>query len=175
MDARPDDKRYTYADYCKWDDGLRWELIDGVPYSMAPGPSQQHQSISMSLSVKIFNFLSNNNPCKVIAAPFDVRLNHDKEDDTVVQPDIIVVCDENKLDEKSCIGAPDLVIEILSPTTSRHDRVTKLQLYQRYKITEYWIVDPDEKTVHIHILKITVITRKYIQKQTKYLFTASKD
>ena len=152
MDARQSEKRYTYADYCTWDDGERWELIDGIPYAMAPSPSQLHQSLSMDISNQLYNYLKDKE-CKVFAAPFDVRLNPDTDDDIVVQPDIIVVCDDTKLDGKSCNGAPEMVIEILSPSTQRHDRVVKLQLYQRYGVEEYWIVDPEEKTVQTHILE----------------------
>ncbi|MCL2046769.1 MAG: Uma2 family endonuclease [Oscillospiraceae bacterium] len=144
--------KLSYSDYYSWDDGKRWELIDGIPYAMAPGPSQEHQSISMGISNQLYNFLKGKT-YKVFSAPFDVRLNHDSEDDTVVQPDIIVVCDETKLDGKSCNGAPDMVVEILSPTSERNDRVVKFHLYLRYGVNEYWIVDPVEKTVQTHILE----------------------
>jgi len=90
------EEHYTYADYCKWDDDNRWELIDGIPYMMAPAPTDEHQGISAELSRQIGNFLQNK-PCKVRTAPYDVRLNAEEGDDTVVQPDIVVICDSNKI------------------------------------------------------------------------------
>jgi len=138
--------RYTYADYCKWDDGERWELIDGAPYMMSPAPSPIHQGISREIAGQLFNFLKEN-PCKLFTAPFDVRLNAGKADDTVVQPDLLVICDLSKIDDKGCVGAPDLVIEILSPATIRHDRIIKFRLYQKAGVREYWIVDPDTQSI----------------------------
>ena len=143
--------RYTYSDYCSWDDGERWELIDGVPYAMSPSPMRKHQGVSMALSSQLYNFLKEK-PCKVYHAPFDVRLNADAEDDTVCQPDIVVVCDKSKLDEKGCKGAPDLVIEILSPSSLRMDRLIKLTKYRQAGVREYWIVDPDNRGVEAYVL-----------------------
>ena len=150
-EALPEYKRYTYADYCSWEDDVRRELIDGVPYAMS-APSRSHQKTSMQLSVLLGNFLKGK-PCEVFAAPFDVRLNADTRDDTVVQPDVLVVCDESKLDEKGCIGAPDLAIVILSPSTAMRDKVLKYRWYLRSGVREYWIVSPDDKTVMVCILK----------------------
>ena len=144
-------ERYTYADYCSWNDEKRYELIDGIPYALA-APSRSHQKTSMQISSIINNYLAGK-PCEVFAAPFDVRLNADTLDDTVVQPDILVVCDESKLNEKGCIGAPDMVVEIISPSTSMRDRVLKLNRYLLAGVREYWIVDPDDMTVMVHILK----------------------
>ena len=144
--------KYTYADYCTWDDSERWELIDGVPYAMAPAPTWQHQGISVVLSGQLREFLKGK-PCNVFTAPFDVRLNANDEDDTVVQPDLVVICDRSKLSGTGCIGAPDLVIEILSPSTARHDKWIKLQQYQLAGVREYWIVDPDSQTVSAHLLE----------------------
>ena len=152
MALQKETQRYTYADYCVWDDGERWELIDGVPYMMSPAPSRVHQSISGQLYGQLFNFLKDK-PCKVYHAPFDVRLNIDKEDDTIVQPDLLVVCDESKLDDKGCKGAPDMVIEIVSPSTAQHDKVLKFNKYLQVGVREYWIVDPDSKTVTVHVLE----------------------
>ena len=144
---------YTYADYCSWDDGKRWELIEGAPYSMSPSPSWIHQSISVNISRQLSTFLIGKT-CKVFAAPFDVRLNADTVDDTVVQPDIVIVCDRTKLEEKGgCKGVPDMVVEILSPSTATYDRLTKFRQYQKAGVREYWIVDPDSKTVSVHILE----------------------
>jgi Uma2 family endonuclease len=143
---------YTYADYCTWDDSERWELIDGVAYAMSPAPSWGHQDISGNLLRFFLNFLYGKE-CKVFHAPFDVRLNADKNDDTVVQPDIVIICDRSKLQGTGCVGAPDMVVEILSPSTSSHDRVVKFQLYEKAGIREYWIVDPEAKAVIAHVLE----------------------
>lgn len=151
---RKEEYQYTYADYLTWDDGQRWEIIDGVPYCMSPAPSRYHQEISGVLFAHIYNFLENKT-CKVYAAPFDVRLSDRKNETdentlTVVQPDIVVVCDEKKLDDRGCKGSPDLIIEILSPSTSARDMKDKLFLYEKYGIKEYWIVDPFNKIVVIY-------------------------
>jgi len=145
------DSRYTYSEYCTWDDELRWELIDGVAYAMS-APSTAHQSISTNILLKLGTYLEGT-PCRVFHAPFDVRLNADKGDDTVVQPDIIVVCDKSILADTSCKGAPDLVIEIISPSSSRRDRTIKFDKYREAGVREYWIVDPDTKIMAAHILK----------------------
>jgi len=147
-----EDMRYTYADYASWDDDIRYELIDGIPYVMF-APSTAHQSILMDLSRQFAGFLKGK-PCRVFAAPYDVCLSGlGDEDDTVVQPDILVVCDESKIDDKRCNGAPDMTIEILSPSTSKRDLLTKLIKYQNAGVREYWIVDPDEEAVKVHILE----------------------
>lgn len=152
MPLPQENERYTYADYCTWDDSERWELIEGIPYAMSPAPAPRHQAISGELHAQLHAFLKGK-PCKLYAAPFDVRLNADDEDDTVVQPDLVVICDSSKIDDKGCKGAPDLVIEILSPSTARHDRMVKFQQYQQAGVREYWIVDPDTKTVQVSILR----------------------
>ena len=145
-------RRFTYADYCTWGDDERWELIDGVAYAMAPGASEFHQGISGNLHLQIGQFLRGKN-CKVFYAPFDVRLNADTKDNTVVQPDLLVVCDRSKLDGKACVGAPDMIVEILSPSTELRDKMVKFKLYLQSGVREYWIVDPDAKLVTVHILK----------------------
>jgi Uma2 family endonuclease len=143
---------YTYRDYLKWDDGERWELIDGVPYSMSPAPGRQHQQISLSLERQIDSYLSDKS-CAMYHAPFDVRFVDAKDTvaddyiDTVVQPDIVVVCDPEKLDDRGCKGSPDLIVEILSPSTTRMDMTVKFDLYQRFGVKEYWIVHPKDQTV----------------------------
>ena len=144
-------KRYTYADYCTWDDSERWELIEGAPYAMSPAPSSVHQGISREIAGQLFNFLKGK-PCRLFTAPFDVRLNADREDDTVVQPDLVVICDRSKIDDRGCKGAPDLVVEILSPSTARMDKLLKFNQYQQAGVREYWIVDPDTKTVQVCLL-----------------------
>ena len=157
MDAIRGGERYTYADYAAWNDGKRWELIDGVPYemtftAMAPAPGYAHQSAVGELFAQMHGFLRGK-PCKAFIAPFDVRLDAGGEDDTVVQPDIVVVCDRSKLDEKGCNGAPDLIVEVLSPSTAGHDKLVKFNKYLQAGVREYWIVDPDTKTASVHILK----------------------
>ena len=143
--------RYTYNEYCAWDESERWELIDGVPYAMSPAPTPTHQGISVRLTVQLGNFLKGKQ-CKLFTAPFDVRLNADGDDNTVVQPDLVVIYDHSKIDDNGCVGAPDLIIEILSPSTARHDRMVKLQQYRQAGVREYWIVDPETKTVQVCIL-----------------------
>ena len=137
--------RYTFADLLTWDDSAHYELIDGEAYMMAP-PLRVHQEISGELYWQIASFLRGK-PCKVYAAPFAVRPFADETEDTVVEPDITVVCDSAKLDRYGCKGAPDMVIEILSPSTRHRDLSMKYRLYQRAGVREYWIVDPDRRAV----------------------------
>ena len=149
--------RFSYSDYCKWTDDGRWELIDGVEYDMSPAPSRIHQKISGELFVRIYNVLKERQ-CDVYAAPFDVRLPDyaeasDEEIFTLVQPDMVVVCDESKLDERGCMGAPDLVIEILSPYTAGKDMKIKRDLYEQHGVREYWLVHPTDKTVMVYRLR----------------------
>lgn len=148
-------KRYTYADYLTWFDDKRRELIDGF-INLMSGPTRKHQKVSIIIVNKIYNFLENKK-CEVYSAPFDVRLpkNNETADSkiyNVVQPDIVVVCDPKKLDDKGCIGAPDLIVEILSSGTSKRDLKDKYFLYEESGVTEYWIAYPNEKTIHIFIL-----------------------
>jgi len=158
--ARKEDQRYTYSDYLQWDDDQRWELIDGVPFLMS-APTRRHQQILGNLFNQLYNFLKGK-PCEVYVAPFDVRLNANTLDNTVVQPDILVVCDNEKLDDAGCKGAPDFVIEIISPSTSSHDRFRKFDVYRKAGVKEYWIVEPDIKKVSVHTLSIEeYITRIY--------------
>ena len=145
-------RQYTYADYEKIDDDNRYEIIDGVIYLMS-APNIAHQRISRELSLQLGNFLLDK-PCEVFAAPVDVCLNAAGDNDkTVVQPDIIVVCDKSKLDRKRCNGAPDLAIEILSPSSSSHDMIRKYNKYKSTGVREYWIVSPDSRLVHACVLK----------------------
>jgi Uma2 family endonuclease len=154
--ALPAEKeRYTFADCLTWDEGERTELIYGAVFMLA-SPSRSHQEISGELFRQLANYLVGK-ACKVYAAPFDVRLFEKEGDtpedvDTVVVPDLCVVCDKSKLDERGCKGAPDLIIEILSPTSRRHDRLVKLELYQRAGVREYWLVNPEDKTVQVMLL-----------------------
>jgi Uma2 family endonuclease len=144
--------RYTYREYREWDDTERWELIDGHAYNMTPAPSRVHQEICGELFRQFANYLTDN-ICRVYSAPFDVRLPQgDEADDditSVVQPDLSVVCDRTKLDDKGCKGSPDLIIEVISPSTARKDLKEKLPLYEKTGVREYWIVDPAAKTVMV--------------------------
>lgn len=147
---------YTYKDYALWPDEERWELIEGVPYNMSAAPSRFHQEISGALFNSIYNYLKDKS-CKVYHAPFDVRLPKGQESEeailTVVQPDIAVICDQSKLDEKGCKGAPDLVIEIVSPSTVSKDMKEKLAVYERHGVKEYWIIHPIDKLAIVYRLQ----------------------
>ena len=150
-------KKYSYADYLTWSDDERWELIDGVPYNMSPAPVPNHQRISMEFSRQIANYLIDKT-CEVFATPIDVRFpkgkkKNDKEIFDVVQPDIIIVCNQDKIDDKGCLGAPDIAMEILSPSTASRDVIKKRRLYEKNKVKQYWIVDPHEKEVYIYKLQ----------------------
>lgn len=153
--ALPTEKaQYTFADCLTWDENELIEIIDGKAFMMAT-PSRIHQKISGELFRQLANYLEGKK-CEVYAAPFSVRLfeqNGDRPDDvdTVVEPDISVVCDRNKLDIHGCKGAPDLIVEILSPSSLRHDRLVKLNLYQRAGVREYWIVDPENRSVTVFL------------------------
>ena len=141
--------RYTFADVLTWPDDERAELIDGEVILMAPAPSRGHQGISVELIRQFANYLEGKK-CKAYHAPFDVRLFEKDGDtpedvDTVVEPDITIVRDPSKLDDRGCKGAPDMVVEILSPSTQRHDRLVKLGLYQRAGVREYKTVRDKRK------------------------------
>ncbi|MGB1282992.1 MAG: Uma2 family endonuclease, partial [Polaribacter sp.] len=153
-------KTYTYADYLLWQFSERVELIKGKIFKMSPAPKRIHQDISRNIEFKLFAHLRKQ-PCKVYYAPFDVRLSKKKKDqliETVVQPDICVICDEKKLDDRGCLGAPDLIVEILSPSTKKKDITDKFNLYEENGVREYWIVDPDNQTLLKYVLK----DKKYI-------------
>lgn len=148
-------RRYTFADYLAQGSDERLEVIHGEAVMMAP-PSSRHQEISFELGRQLGNYLDGK-PCRVYPAPFGVRLfeqdGEGSEDvDTVVEPDLSVVCDRSKIDRYGCKGAPDLVVEVLSPSSLRHDRFVKLGLYQRAKVREYWIVDPEYQSVQVFTL-----------------------
>ncbi|MGQ9557968.1 MAG: Uma2 family endonuclease [Desulfurispora sp.] len=149
-------ERYCYTDYLQWPDNQRWELINGVPYLMTPAPSRRHQEILGNLFGLIWSFLRSAAGCRVFMAPFDVRLpakgQNEADIDNVVQPDLVVVCDETRLDEKGCLGAPDIVVEIISLATARKDLGLKFDLYERCGVPEYWVVFPQEKAVQVYKL-----------------------
>lgn len=148
-------KTYSYADYFSWKFKERVELLKGKIMQMSPAPSRQHQRISSYVGNKLYNYLSNSK-CQVYSAPFDVRLERvkdDKEVENVVQPDICVVCDITKLDDRGCSGAPELIVEILSPGNSNKEMKYKFELYEVSGVEEYWIVNPAEKVVLQYVLK----------------------
>lgn len=148
-------KKYTYAEYLRFPDHERWEIIDGVPY-MQSAPTWQHQSISRELMLQ-FGIYFRNHKCRVFAAPFDLRLlsleEKDEEATNICQSDLLVVCDESKLMGTGYSGVPSLVVEILSPATARSDRFLKFTLYEQFGVGEYWIVEPDTKLVSVFILQ----------------------
>ncbi|MDR1620879.1 MAG: Uma2 family endonuclease [Synergistaceae bacterium] len=151
MDAvKKTTERYTYGDYCTWDDGLRWELIDGEAFCMSPSPKTSHQILLVALTWQLGNYFQGKD-CQVLTAPLDVMLPRggeaEKEIDTVVQPDVMILCDKAKLQDNGIKGAPDVVFEILSPSTAQRDLLDKLYLYERAGVREYLIVDPDNRTV----------------------------
>ena len=152
-------KEYTYSDYLLWQFSERVELIRGFIRKMSPAPNRYHQVVSINLTGLFYNSFRKH-PCDVYVAPFDVRLPipSKKKDTTVVQPDICVVYDKSKLDDAGCNGAPELMIEILSPNNSKHDVDTKFKLYEEAGVLEYWIVEPVEKIIFVY----TLVNGKYI-------------
>ena len=149
-------KTYSYADYLKWQFEERVELIKGKLFKMSPAPSRKHQEIASLFHGQLYQFL-NSQSCQLYFAPFDVRLTPRKADKsdkihTVVQPDICVICDRRKLDDKGAIGAPDLIIEILSPGNSQTEMKNKFEVYEENGVREYWIVDPANEVVWAYIL-----------------------
>lgn len=149
----PKKEGYTYGDYLTWSDDRRWEIIDGEAFDMTPAPPTLHQEISGNLSGLLWSFL-HEKPCKVFHAPFDVRLPKGNEVDedvkTVIQPDIVIVCDEKKVDERGTRGAPDIAVEILSPSTASRDHILKRRLYERHGVKEYWLIDPTNRIMHVY-------------------------
>jgi len=150
-------KRYTYADYLTWMDDVRRELYDGFIKLMTPAPSSKHQEISVNLTISLGSFLIRK-VCKLYHAPSDVRFPknrkslEDKQVYTVLQPDLYIVCDLSKLDARGCLGAPDLIIEIVSPKNSKRDLKDKFDIYQEHGVREYWIVNPNDENVSVFFL-----------------------
>jgi len=151
-------KRYTYADYLTWLDDKRRELINGFIHLMS-APLRRHAGVSSEIYHLIKSYIKKNKgQCQVYYAPFDVRLplygsNDDDQIFDVVQPDICLICDLSKLDVRGCIGAPDLIVEVLSPSTLKHDWNYKFNLYEKAGVKEYWIVDPKAKTANVFLLQ----------------------
>jgi Uma2 family endonuclease len=151
-------KKYSYADYLTWQFEQAVELIKGKILPMA-APNRKHQTISREIHGTMYIFFQNA-PCEFFAAPFDVRLydkkksvNANKDVYTVVQPDLCIICDEAKLDDKGCIGAPDLIVEILSPGNSSKEMRTKKNLYAESGVREYWIIDPEHENAFQFLLE----------------------
>ncbi|MCP9766412.1 Uma2 family endonuclease [Lacihabitans sp. LS3-19] len=148
-------KKYSFADYLTWSFSERIELLKGLVFKMSPAPNTTHQRVSWELSGRLYNYFKNKD-CQTFSAPFDVRLPKgsaaENEIFTVVQPDLCVICDPNKIDERGCIGAPDLVIEILSPGNTTKEMKNKFEIYEEAGVREYWLVEPNDKVVLIYIL-----------------------
>jgi Uma2 family endonuclease len=161
-------EHFTYRDYKSWElkEGERYELIEGTAYAMS-APTDQHQAVSWELARQLGNYLVGK-PCKARAAPYDVRLFYDEDetDDTVVQPDISVICDEAKRGPEGCRGAPDVVIEILSPSNMSDDYIRKFNLYLKAGVREYWIISPETRAVQVFILRDGVYAGKVYEGET---------
>ena len=148
--AKKLEEKYTYQDYLTWDDDERWEIIEGEVYNMSPAPTIKHQSISRNISGLIFMKKEQLKNCSFFEAPTDVVF----DDLNVVQPDIFIVCDKNKITEKNIQGAPELVIEIISPSTELKDKREKFYLYEKFGVKEYIIVYPPEREyIERYVLK----------------------
>lgn len=149
------EKHYTYADYLTWPDDARYELIDGEAFLMAPAPLIEHQEVAGDVYHQLRNQLDGK-PCRPYIAPVDVRLPRaDEADaaiDTVVQPDVLVVCDAAKIDRRGVRGAPDWLLEVLSPSTAAHDQIAKRRTYERAGVREYWLVHPSDRTLTVYVL-----------------------
>jgi Uma2 family endonuclease len=147
---------YSYADYLKWHFEERIELIKGKIFKMSPAPATRHQLISGEIYFLFKSHLKRNH-CKVFISPFDVRLTPLRKQEsnkiyTVVQPDVCVVCDPNKIDSKGCVGAPDLVVEVLSPGNTDKEMNEKFEIYEENGVKEYWLVEPDHHVVLVYKL-----------------------
>ena len=150
------EKHYTYADYLQWPDETRYELIDGKAFLMSPAPLVEHQEIAGEVFRQLANQLDGQ-PCRPYIAPVDVRLPRkfeaDAAIDTVVQPDVLVVCDPSKIDRRGVRGAPDWVLEVLLPSTAAHDQIAKRRTYERAGVREYWLVHPGDRTLTVYVLE----------------------
>jgi Uma2 family endonuclease len=170
-----DTSRHTYGEYLTWAEDVRYELIDGEAYAIAPAPTRGHQRLVLEIVRQIADALDDS-PCEVNMAPFDVRLPESDEADeaiaTVVQPDIVVVCDPVKLDERGCRGAPDWIIEVLSPATAGHDQIRKLALYERHRVREYWLAHPTDRVVTVYRLADGAYDRPLVSEMQDQLRSA---
>lgn len=157
---RDKNNHYTFQDYLKWDDEKRYEIFDGEPVLLAT-PIPKHQGIISYLTAE-FHIHLRGKDCKAIPSPFAVRFSENDDynhADNVFEPDITIICDKNRLDQYGYMGAPSLIIEVLSPSTAKNDRVKKYNTYQRFGVFEYWIIDPSNETVEIYMLEDGVYQR----------------
>jgi Uma2 family endonuclease len=152
-EAPEENRQYTYADYLTWKGPERYQLLYGEAFMMA-APSVAHQAILVEMVIQFGNWLRGK-PCRVFAAPLDVRLfpEDDNSDDTVVQPDLLVVCDRTKFAKGSVNGSPDLAVEIVSPSTSKKEHFLKYGAYLEAGVQEYWVIYPEQKIVQVHVNK----------------------
>ncbi|MEZ5442866.1 MAG: Uma2 family endonuclease [Lysobacterales bacterium] len=146
-------QHYTYGDYLRWDDEQRWELIDGVPYLMAPAPTWRHQELVGDIYAQLHTQLKGK-PCRAAISPLDVRLpkgeESDERVDTVVQPDVLVVCEPERIDRRGVRGAPSFVLEVLSPSSASHDQIRKRRVYERAGVQEFWLLHPIDGVLTIY-------------------------
>lgn len=153
--ARRDHDYHTYGDYLRWPEDVRYELIDGMAYLMAPAPTLDHQDVAGEIYLQLRQGLKGKS-CRAFISPVDVRLpkahEADQDVDTVVQPDVLVVCDPSKLDRRGVRGTPDLVVEVLSPSTASHDQLLKRRVYERAGVPEYWLVHPTDRLLSVYRL-----------------------
>ena len=154
--AQRKEQHFTYADYQRWPEEARYELIDGEAFLMAPAPLIEHQIIAGEIFRQLANALDGQ-ACTPFVAPVDVRLPRadeaDEAIDTVVQPDVLVVCDPAKIDRRGVRGAPDWLLEVLSPSTAAHDQIAKRRTYERAGVREYWLVHPSDRTLTVYVLE----------------------
>lgn len=154
--ALKDQRFHTYREYLSWPEDVRYELIDGHAIMMSPAPLLDHQDITGEIFRQISNQLEGK-PCRPFIAPVDVRLPRgneaDEDIDTVVQPDVLIVCDPGKLDRRGVRGAPDWIAEVLSPSTAAHDQIVKRRIYEQAGVPEYWLVHPTDRTLMIYTLQ----------------------
>jgi Uma2 family endonuclease len=164
-----DTTHYTYADYKSWPEDVRYQLIDGEAFLMAPAPTVGHQAVVIDVASQAHAALKGT-ACQVLTAPLDVRLpkadESDDQIDTVVQPDILVVCDERKIDRRGVRGAPDWVVEVLSPSTAGLDHVKKRRIYEQAGVREYWLIQPIDRVLIVYTLNNGAYGRPYTQELT---------
>jgi len=153
---RKEKDRYSYKDYKTWGEEERWELIKGVPYAMSPSPQRRHQALVVQFISQLDTFFRGK-PCRPLTVPVDVFFPEGEEDldsiKTIVQPDILVVCDPSKLIEEGVRGAPDFIVEILSPATALKDQSEKKELYEKKGVREYWVVNPHTLETFVYLLQ----------------------
>ncbi|MGG3894643.1 Uma2 family endonuclease [Geobacillus stearothermophilus] len=146
---------FTYAQYMMLDEDVRYEVIDGQVFNMSPAPTPKHQAVQRELLVEFATYLRGKE-CTVFGAPIDVCLADRDDPEQIrewVEPDLVVVCDKNKIREKRIVGVPDLVVEIISKSTVRKDKIVKFHRYERAGVKEYWIVDPMNETIDVYVLE----------------------